>query len=105
MKQIIRNIDLRENRIGRLGIKTIVEALERSHLVTKVHFCKDGRIEAYGTDEDKNKTDINTSIERTSGPSKDSLMKICLVDVRNNNFNCDSSSLRDDFVGLSVVYD
>lgn len=101
MKQMIRYIDLRENRIGRMGIKLIVEALERAKIVTKVHFYKDGRIEAYGTVE--NKTDTASVIERTSRSKEDSQGKICLVDIRNNDCNGDSISTQDDFIGLSVV--
>jgi len=98
MRNLVKHIDLRENRIGRLGIKAIVEALERSDQVSNVHLCKDGRIEAYGKTE-------SDAIEKSDESSKESTMtKICLVDLRNNDFDEDPSSFRDDFLGLRVVY-
>jgi hypothetical protein len=92
---MIKYVDLRENRIGRSGIKTIIEALERSPRVAQVRVCKEGRIEAFGVNHEKQ----NTENQETT---VDSIRKICLVDIRDNYFHDCSSSFIDDFIGLNV---
>ena len=73
-RSALKLVDLRENHISILGVKTIADALERSERIHKVMVHPGGKIEAFGACE-------------TIGQSEStelSVKTMCIVDLRDN---------------------
>lgn len=100
----IRTLDLRGNRIGKLGIRAIAEALERSERVRHVYVHAGGKVEALGanrwadprlqstTSQSQNANSNatgNDSAAAGSGGNDLAVMvtveTVCVVDCRENN--------------------
>lgn len=85
-------VDLRYNHIGRLGLKTIAEALERSGRVRHVYVHAGGKIEALGTGNENSSSANSDTIgdvqpENTADESTLVVKTVCIVDIRDNNQN------------------
>ena len=91
----LENIDLRRNRITRNGIKSIVEALERSDRVRHVHVHAGGKIEAMGS-----KNNSTSSNNRENSES----FTICIVDIRDNSKPEESDMIREEMFGLPITF-
>lgn len=78
----LRFVDLRENRIGRNGIKVIADALEQSERVKHVYVHAGGKIEALGSSEFDG-GDISSAHQRDS-QGLSLVGSVCIVDIRDN---------------------
>lgn len=78
----LRFVDLRENHIGRNGIKVIADALERSERVKHVYVHAGGKIEALGSSDFIG--DDTSTAHRRDSQGLSSVGSVCIVDVRDN---------------------
>ncbi|CEG43669.1 Leucine-rich repeat, ribonuclease inhibitor subtype [Plasmopara halstedii] len=90
----LRHVDLRNNHIGRDGIKVLAEALERNERIKHVYVHVSGKIEALGTtSRAPQNASVNAQISNaatfgTSDSSQALLINVetvCVVDVRDQN--------------------
>lgn len=105
----LRHVDLRNNHIGRDGVKMLAEALERSERIKHVYVHAGGKIEALGTtNQESQAANVNAqdssvaTLESSKSPhaSLINVETVCVVDVREQtgiDTSSTSTSLRIDF--------
>ena len=93
LAQYLKYVDLRRNRITFIGMKSILEGLERNDRVGHIQVYAFGRIEAIGRTKSNNCEDKNESFSSI----------ICIVDVRENALPVDLEMMKEAFSGLSNI--
>jgi myosin protein heavy chain len=87
----IRLVDLRQNHIGKDGIKVLAEALERNERIKHVYVHAGGKIEALGTNTNGHLGATGSSSSTIATGAVIGVETICVVDVRENDVPTNSS--------------